>query len=285
MGHGTFVIWYFLIRRHLSSIDLSSSLLLALASPLLGVGSSVITPDIPLVFFWSLSILLLLETLKNPKAITYALLGASLGLGFCSKYNIVLFVPTALIALGVTHQFSFVKWKYLVLTVVLGLIFSAPVIIWNAQNHFESFLFQTNHGLGAKSWNPEWTGEYILGQVALITPFLLPLLWRLPAAPNLKILWVFLLLPFSFFLFSSFKGHVEMNWPLASFPALMVLASQENFNPKLRWAYYGLWIPLLIFTTVHLVKPVFSGMPGKINEPYRYQNLILEVGGSELDLF
>jgi 4-amino-4-deoxy-L-arabinose transferase-like glycosyltransferase len=66
-------------------------------NPLLGLGSVAATPDAPLVFFWSLSYWLFLRVLNFKNLADYLLLGLSLGLGFCSKYHIVLFVLSGLV--------------------------------------------------------------------------------------------------------------------------------------------------------------------------------------------
>lgn len=61
-------------------------------NPLLGIGSILATPDVPLIFFWSLSFLAFNRAIYTSNYKWYALLGISLGLGFCSKYHIVLHV-------------------------------------------------------------------------------------------------------------------------------------------------------------------------------------------------
>lgn len=121
-------------------------------------------------FFWSLAIYFTINILEKQKLIDYIFLGFSLGLGFCSKYHIVIFLPILFLYLIFEKKLHLVRWTYVIATITTGLIFSMPVIIWNYQNDFSSFLFQLNHGLGRTTYKFYWTWTYVLAQIAVIFP-------------------------------------------------------------------------------------------------------------------
>ena len=182
-------------------------------NPLLGIGSIVATPDVGLVFFWSLSYLFFERLLNSKKIINYALLGLSLGLGFCSKYHIVIFVLSGLIYLLLTKKIKSLNPLGILTTVILGGLACMPVIIWNAQNDWSSFLFQIDHGFGEESFSWSWPTGYLIAQSFIANPFFIFLLFKKSADTAEKIFSISQLV---FFFSSSFKSVVEGNWPLTS---------------------------------------------------------------------
>jgi 4-amino-4-deoxy-L-arabinose transferase-like glycosyltransferase len=201
-----------------------SWLLLMLLSPLTGPGSLILTPDVPLLFFWSLSVLVLDRAFERPRFRDSLLLGLTLGLGFTSKYHIVLFGPAALAAVLVCR-----RWAWFRPDRVAGLLVglaagAAPVLLWNAANDWVSFGFQLRHGLGGEAWNPSWTLDYLGGQLLILFP---PIAWfafRRRPRGDTWLLWLLGVVPLGFFLLTSFKGRVEANWTTVAYPPLLALA-------------------------------------------------------------
>lgn len=184
-----------------------------LLNPMLGLGSIIATPDVPLVYFWSLSFLFFSNLLKEPKPRWYFLLGVSLGLGFCSKYLIVLFVLAGVLSLFLNQNYKKISLKLVFLTILSGLIFSSPVLIWNYNNEWISFLFQMKHGFGRSYYKLEWTYGYLLGQFLLVSPLLFIQLFKKPRTIN----GIFSLTQILFFITSTFKAVVEANWAVTAY--------------------------------------------------------------------
>ncbi|MGZ5279436.1 MAG: glycosyltransferase family 39 protein, partial [Pseudobdellovibrionaceae bacterium] len=174
LGHCTLLVWFLtwrlLFKDQLEEKKFSWWMTLALCSPLLGFGSIIVTPDLPVLFFWSLSLYFLLRVFKFQTARDYIWLGVSLGLGFCSKYHIVLFVPFVFLFILFEKQWSQIRWKYVGLTVLFGLLFCSPVLIWNYLNDFASFKFQMKHGLSRPDYKFYWTWTYVLAQTLVLFP-------------------------------------------------------------------------------------------------------------------
>jgi 4-amino-4-deoxy-L-arabinose transferase-like glycosyltransferase len=244
LGHCTLLIWLKILAPYLDERKKRLWLIFILLSPLIGFGSIVITPDIPLLFFWSLSLYVLLRTLENPSLSLYAVLGASLGLTFTSKYQAVLFVPIALIWIFASGEWRKVRWSYVPVTLLMGLAFCFPVLYWNYKNEWASFAFQLDHGLGSQKREWSWPIEYLAGQAALVFPVVIYFALKKKENAKLRFLHYFGWLPIAFFFYTSFKAHVEANWPIMAYPALLSLAfvnAEEKTIRKISifWAVAG----------------------------------------------
>lgn len=274
MAHLSLVIWIHILRPYLSVKSLEWFTWLALFSPLTGPGSIIITPDIPLIFFWALLAWGLVRSLENFRYTLPLIVGLCLGLGFLSKYTLVLFAPIALAV------FILDKWPVKKIGVTFALAFlgflltSWPVWLWNIQNDWISFGFQIDHGLGAKVWKPQWTIDYVLAQVGLIFPTVLYFALKNRHAPS----WLHLLawFPIVFFFFTSFRGYAEANWPIVSYLPLLALSAWGTTNWKwARWTV-GIWAVSFIIV-LSLVAGFWLPLEKnkiKLKELYKYNGLV-----------
>jgi len=255
IGQITFGLWLQMLKDKFNAKQLIFFSLMYLLLPLTGPGSLIVTPDLPLLFFWTLSFFIFTRWLKTPTWNLVMALGLCLGLGFLSKYNMVLFFIFALIAVF-TEKVPYKKWlpqiPVLLLFFFLG---SLPVWLWNFQNGFLSFTFQIKHGTGASNWDPEWTLTYILGQIAILTPFGVWAIARGKIRPQLRVFYIFALGPLLFFLITSFKGRVEANWPLVAYPFLLCLWVEASNNWKMAKAALVIWIAALLFVLSDIIYP------------------------------
>ncbi len=258
--------------------------ILVLFSPMLGLGSIIITPDLPVLFFWSTSIYFILSYLKKPSGMDALLLGASLGLGFCSKYHMVLFLPFVFAFLIIEKFWKQISIKHGFIVVVSGFIFSLPVLIWNYQNSFSSFLFQINHGLGGKSWDPYWTLTYPVGQIILIFPVIIWFALKSKLELEKKILYYFAWGPLGFFFLTSFKGLVEMNWPIMGYHAIYALAVVSIPNLGLIKKTIYSWILIYVVVFSHAFFNWIPHAPAKLNE-LTYFKPLLEIKDKYSPLF
>lgn len=254
----TFCVWLkiFNFERNKNNTEMGWFSLFYHLNPLLGFGSVLITPDAPLLLFWGLAYYSFLKIIKNQQLKDYVFLGIFLGLGFCSKYHIVLFPVCAFISLAVSKKLQDLRFKGILLTFVFGLTFSLPVLIWNYQNDFVSFKFQLNHGFSGQGYSLWWTTTYILGQVALFNPFLFIQPYKaLKKFRSLHAGQQLALYQWLFFFYSSFKAKVEANWPLTSHATYLASLNFTSFCKK-RALFYFISLWLLFFT--YLLTPLGS---------------------------
>lgn len=166
--------------------------------------------------------------------------------------------------------------SFLMATFLVAFAGSLPVLIWNYQNDFISFLFQLKHGLGATHWNWFWPTEYFISQLLLIFPLIFYLALRVPPAPQQQWLKFFGWGPIIFFGITSLKGHVEANWPIIGYPSIMALAVAHQIRS--RWIRVTSIFWMLFFIGISIqtnfkILPIASDRL-KTHELSEYQPLV-----------
>jgi 4-amino-4-deoxy-L-arabinose transferase-like glycosyltransferase len=273
-GHLTLFVIIKILEGLVSAIQLRNVLLVLLFSPFFGIGSLIVTPDIPFVFFWTLSLLFFRKHLISPSVKSSALLGASLGLGFCSKYLIVVFVPIAIAYLFRYRLWHLAKPRYLVPAIFAGLFFCLPVLVWNFQNDWTSFRFQLRHGLDMEAVGIDQQllqlTDYLGGQMALLSPLVLFTFWKSAEPRSLTFLRWFGWGSVLFFAWTSMRSPVEANWPIAGHLSLLVIAAiadsapresgilPSRFLSRTMMTVWGLATAIVVFQSTRPSEPLFG---------------------------
>lgn len=120
------------------------AILLASILPFFFLQSMYMTPDLPLMFFWTLTIYYCYKAIILEQKNTFYLASITLGLGLLSKYTIFLLVPATLIFITLAKQYR--KWwkmKELYLGALIVFVIFSPVIYWNVIHDWASFRFQS----------------------------------------------------------------------------------------------------------------------------------------------
>ncbi len=173
---GTFIAWciaawfLFKLARDLygRTVAIRAIMLISSLPFFFGVGL-IATPDAPLVACWAGLLYFLQRALLGQHSHAWWGVGICLGLGLLSKYTIGLLVPASLLFMltdsRARHWFRRPQ-PYLALALA-GLLF-APVIFWNAQHEWVSFLFQSARRLRE---TPQFSLHLLLASALfLITP-------------------------------------------------------------------------------------------------------------------
>ncbi len=285
IGHLTFLVVRKIIGDSISEKQHLQWLCVLLVSPFFGLGSLVITPDVPLILTWSLALLAFQRYLENPNTKSGAILGAALGAGFCAKYHIVLFVPIAILYVLWKRAWRMLKPSAVFATVFVGLLFSAPVWGWNAGHDWISFKFQLNHGLKSEATSytrmMDQFAEYIGGQAALLSPLVIFTAWKFKEPSKISFLRWFGWGTVLFFAWTSLRSSVEANWPIAGHLPLLVLASINDTKRFLSRSMIALWSlasVIVIYQGFHPSQNLF-GIPAenlKTHEFIRFRPLEAE---------
>lgn len=139
---------------------------------------SWILPDGPLMFFMMGATLVLVKLFFEPDLSwkLWLLVGLLTGLGMLAKYHAVFLILGSLLFVLTTKEYR----KVLVsigpyLAVATAAIIFLPVLLWNQEHHWISFLFQSGRGV-AKGFYPLNLLKNIGGQAAWVLPWIwLPL--------------------------------------------------------------------------------------------------------------
>lgn len=254
-------IWILILKKwRLSDSLLIAFIILFNLNPMLGLGSILATPDVPLVFFWSLSYLFYLNLLNDGQIKWYFLFGAALGLGFCSKYLIVLFVLAGLLALIFSKKYKQLSIAGVFVTIFSGALFSLPVLVWNYNNEWVSFLFQINHGFGRKYYDFNWTSSYLIGQFLIVSPLIFIHLFKKPRSDD----QTFSLTQILFFVTSTFKSVVEANWAITSYGHAIAHYVKTASVKNIKFTYYY-WAFIYLVLFALLLTP--QGIKALKNQP------------------
>ena len=164
--------------------------------------------------------------------------GIWFGVGMLSKFTMVVFLPGAFMygMLSRIHRTRLSGIKPYV-GVAMGLLMFLPVIIWNAQHHWDSvrhvaFIGGANEGFAL---HIKFIGDFIASQAALVSPVVFILaVWawiRVLRGDFPKGEWIYLYLLWTSlpmiagFVLLSFHTRVYGNWPGAGYLTVSVLTA------------------------------------------------------------
>jgi 4-amino-4-deoxy-L-arabinose transferase-like glycosyltransferase len=247
-------------------------------------GSVLMTPDAPLMVFWTAYLVWLVKAHERLDADrlhlgTWIVGGLLLGLGGLSKYTMALAVPSAFAAFLLTGTWR--RWLGgFVLHMVVAVVVASPILLYNAAHDFQPLLFQWRHAMHRPAPTVAHLPGYLFVQVMLVglLPFLvLPWAinqWRtLRTEPRLRVCLAMFVLPMIFFLAKAARGPIEANWPLAAYLAGWPLAHHLlTTRPRLRWPTLGLGLAPAVVASVaiavHLLQPL-PGVPVEYDRGWR----------------
>ncbi|MEH2476040.1 4-amino-4-deoxy-L-arabinose transferase-like glycosyltransferase [Nitrobacteraceae bacterium AZCC 2161] len=235
----------------------STATLLLNATMMAAAGTMIVTPDAPLLVASSFVLLALAQVLATGRGVWWLAVGAAVGVALLSKYTALFFGPAILIwlvAVPKLQRWLISPWPYLGGLVALA-VFS-PVILWNADHQWVSFIKQLGRARIAH-FNPAFVAELIPTQIAFATPLvfilgvmgLYALAWRNSGAWPARTLinatlWTIVL----YFVWHALHNRVEANWFAPVYPAFAIAAAvaanvtpwkpreQRTVDFCLRWA-------------------------------------------------
>src|SRR5205085_1499824 len=133
-------------------------------------GTMIVTPDAPLLVASSFVLFCLAKLLETGRGAWWLAAGIAIGAALLSKYTALFFGPAILIWLVSVpglRRWLVSPWPYLGGLVSL-LVFS-PVIVWNADHRWVSFIKQIGRAR-IEDFKPAFIAELIPAQVAFATP-------------------------------------------------------------------------------------------------------------------
>ncbi len=137
------------------------------------VGSTIFTPDVPLLFFWAVSVYSLVRLQESDHWKWWYLAGIGVGLGLLSKYSAILIVPGIFIYVLLSRSQR--KWMLTVhpyLGFLVACLIFSPVVVWNYHNDWASLVFQfPNRFSHMTRLRFDYVLQLFLTQLGLLTPY------------------------------------------------------------------------------------------------------------------
>ncbi len=216
------------------------------ATLLFGAGSVTMTPDTPLLFFWTATIWALgrLQAGADPR--WWLAAGLFIGAAGASKYSALLITPPILLwVLAIpAHRRWLLSWP-LWAGAALAAAVVAPVLAWNAAHGWASILKQSvRGGDGSPLRALQFLAELVAGQLALATPVIAVLcaaglLAALRLGTRDRPGWVLLAglsgMPAVVFTLHALGERVQANWPGIAYPAACIAAAAIVPTLAARW--------------------------------------------------
>lgn len=266
----SWLTFQFLIKKNTPAMVASAAVIALNLTPLFNSLSVALLPDTLLM---PLTILVLMQTeavLKKSDVLNWTLLGLYLGLAGLSKYTAFLY-PLALVILFVQKR----RWNELLrpplwLGVLIAGIIVSPVLIWNIQNDFASFKYQTDH---VSSEGRDYLKIFFSSMgVQLLSwgvfPFLLTLFWHFRQLQlslknkNIRVELIFLTVFLAFFFWIAKNEVLLPHWMLMYFALAVPLAICDLTETLLQrrlvtisYAFSGLLSLTLLTETAFKVLP------------------------------
>ncbi len=243
--------FYRLSRLFLSESRAVKAALFYGTTLMLSILSINTTPDVPLMLFWTLSLIFIHKAVFENRLWHWILAGFLIGLSFISKYTggFLLVGLFGFLILSAGHRKYLVSKQSLLLLIFFGLAVF-PVVYWNYSNNWISFAFQTSEraaSIDKFGLKPLLFLGNLGTQLMLLIPFLfvgmLIVLYKmmakvirtktLPGSSSLFLL-AFSLPLILFFFGISMVYWVKMNWIMPGYISAIILASAYLKNKALK---------------------------------------------------
>ena len=237
----TILSFYKLASYFLSKEKLQKAFILLASTIFISILSFNSTPDVPLLLFWTLSLICLYKAIFEEKKWFFIAGGIAMGLAFNSKYTAILLQFGLLGFLVFSNKYRGLllsPWLWCSIIISVGVTF--PVWYWNYQNDFASFVFQSSERTSSISEfkiSPKNFFGAIGHQMLLLLPILflifitfaykyvkrILLKFKLPSSKTLFLLAFFVPTFVGFFLLTPIYW-VKLNWMMPSYITGIIIA-------------------------------------------------------------
>ena len=288
---GWFLFAYFIYRFTVNTVGRSAGKLVLLFVAVMPIYLSIgflMTPDAPFYVCWAGALFFLERAVIANKVNAWYGFGICLGLGMLAKYTMGLTMMALLLFLIADKDSR--RWLLRpqpYLAFAIGVLLFLPVLIWNSQHDWASFVFQ-----GSRRWSGgiEFNPHILLGSAMfLITPLgfsealnSLRFCWQRFRSPDsgtattprtALFIGILCAAPLAVFLLHSFIGQHKLNWTgpvwLAVLPIIALNVSRVERFRLLSWrvSRAKLWVALASFLLVAYLfsfSYLVAGMPGSV---------------------
>lgn len=237
----TILSFYKLASYFLSKEKLQRAFVLLASTLFISILSFNSTPDVPLLLFWTLSLICLYKAIFENKSGFWILGGLAMGLAFNSKYTALLLQIGLIAFLIFSNKYrKLLISPWLWLSIIISIAVMFPVWWWNYQNEFVSFAFQSSERTSSISEfkiSPNYFFGAIGHQMFLLVPVLFLIFitftfkyikraitqFKIPKAKTLFLLAFFVPTFVGFFCLTPIYW-VKLNWMMPSYITGIIIA-------------------------------------------------------------
>jgi Dolichyl-phosphate-mannose-protein mannosyltransferase len=214
------------------------AVLMWIAMPLVMAGAVFVTPDAPLVVFWTLGLAALVELWRTGKARWLLAIGVALGLMLQSKFTAAFF--PAGVALAFLTAPSLRRWLVSpasIAAIAIAAAIFAPFVVWNAEHGWATLIKQLGRA-APHGFEPFFVVEFVAAQIGLMNPLVFAAFAAAVIAvprprpvvrgsvDEARRILVSTIAPAAiYFLLHALHDRVQGNWLAPLFPASAVLAA------------------------------------------------------------
>lgn len=234
--------FYYLSKMFLSQKKAVYALIMYGSTLLITILSINSTPDVPLILFWTVSLIFIYKAIFENKLYQWILSGIFIGLSFDSKYTALFLLASLFLFLIISKKHRHFLYSIrLALTVLFFAITISPIVYWNIDNNWISFAFQTSeraNDIGKLLFQPRYLFGNIGTQLAVLLPVLFVgvffVFYKLTRKmirtkslfnDNTNFLLSFSIPIIGFFFSVSLFYWVKMNWIMPGYIAVIILSS------------------------------------------------------------
>jgi len=250
--------------------------------PFFSLSGLLMTPDAPMLIAWIAALYCFKRALLDDQPWAFVGLGLAMGFGLLSKYSIALLAPAGLVFMLIDRR----SWHWFArpepyLSVLLATLIFSPVLVWNAQNEWASFLFQSTRRLVE---NPEFASHLVLVYAVLLLSPVVALAGLMafgsarkelsPDQRKRRFMLTMAGVPLLIFLAYGSSTMIKFHWTLppwiALFPMITALlnrdlqATRESVG-RMHRALMAAWVPSILTLVLAyglLLHALTLGLPG-----------------------
>jgi len=288
--HTVTALLVYLIGRRLydERVGLWSALSFA-TLPGVSLSAGIISTDVPLLAGWALALLGLVGLAQQRRGWAPAVaLGLGIGLGLNAKYAMAFFPACLAIWLLVTPSArGLLRDPRLWIGLIVGALFIAPNLIWNAAHQFATFAHTAD--------NAKWGGqlvrigkgfEFVAAQAGVFGPILLGGLfltlhrgWRDGLSSADRLLVCFIVPVLAVITVQAFISRAHANWAATAYVAASILVPATLLRLDLeRWLKASLVLHLAIMALLI----AGTSMAGRFKVPFGSDPFERTLGWQEL---
>jgi 4-amino-4-deoxy-L-arabinose transferase-like glycosyltransferase len=202
---------------------------------IVALGTVIVTPDSPLLVASAFVLFFLAKLVDGGAGIWWLAVGAAVGAGLLAKYSALFFglsILGWLLMVPNERRWLLTLWPWLGALVALAII--SPVLLWNADHDWDSFIFQFRR-LAVDHFTLRYLVEFLPAQLGLATPsiFILGVMALIAflagrgAAHSARVLLGAMVWPLVIYLaWHALHQRVEGNWTAPIFPAFAIAAAR-----------------------------------------------------------